>query len=108
MNSSRIEFLWLFWDQSRSKYYLRTKFQDGIDKPQKCQNVCYHPTHQQQSDFLILVLYDFIVQSILSSLLMTSLSSHMTTTIYLREVGEYRWCREEENNKLYNVQIGIK
>jgi hypothetical protein len=37
------------------------KFQDGIDKPQKCQNVCYHPTHQQQSDVLILVLYDFIV-----------------------------------------------
>ena len=64
MNSSRIELLWLVWDQSRSKYYLRTKF----DKPQKCQNVCYHPTHQQQSDFLILVLYDFIVQSILSSL----------------------------------------
>jgi hypothetical protein len=51
-------------------YHLRTKFQDGIDKPQKCQNVCYHPTHQQQSDFLILVLYDFIVQSILSSLLL--------------------------------------
>jgi hypothetical protein len=25
--------------------------QDGIDKPQKCRNVCYHPTHQQQSDF---------------------------------------------------------
>ena len=88
MNSSRIELLWLVWDQSRSKYYLRTKFQDnylrtkfqdnylrtkfqdGIDKPQKCQNVCYHPTHQQQSDFLILVLYDFIVQSILSSLLL--------------------------------------
>jgi hypothetical protein len=70
MNSSRIELLWLAWDQSRSKYYLRTKFQDGIDKPQKCQNVCYHPTHQQQSDFLILVLYDFIVQSILSSLLL--------------------------------------
>ena len=66
----RIELLWLVWDQSRSKYYLRTKFQDGIDKPQKCQNVCYHPTHQQQSDFLILVLYDFIVQSILSSLLL--------------------------------------
>jgi hypothetical protein len=43
--------------QSRSKYYLRTKFQDGIDKPQKCRNVCYHPTHEQQSDFLILVLY---------------------------------------------------
>jgi DNA-binding SARP family transcriptional activator len=39
-------------DQSRSKYYLRTKFQDGIDKPQKCQNVCHHTTHQQQSDFL--------------------------------------------------------
>jgi hypothetical protein len=38
------------------KYYLRTKFQDGIDKPQKFQNVCYHPTHQQQSNFLILVL----------------------------------------------------
>jgi hypothetical protein len=79
MNSSRIELLWLDWDQSQSKYYLRTKFQDnylrtkfqdGIDKPQKCQNVCYHPTHQQQSDFLILVLYDFIVQSILSSLLL--------------------------------------
>ena len=70
MNSSRIELLWLVWDQSRSKYYLRTKFHDGIDKPQKCQNVCYHPTHQQQSDFLILVLYDFIVQSILSSLLL--------------------------------------
>jgi hypothetical protein len=35
----------------KSKYYLRTKFQDGIDKPQKCRNVCYHPTHQQQSDF---------------------------------------------------------
>ena len=30
-----IELLWLVWDQSRSKYYLRTKFQDGIDKPQK-------------------------------------------------------------------------
>ena len=60
----------IVWDQSRSRYYLRTKFQDGIDKPQKCQNVCYHPTHQQQSDFLILVLYDFIVQSILSSLLL--------------------------------------
>jgi hypothetical protein len=53
-----------------SKYYLRTKFQDGIDKPQKCRNVCYHPTHQQQSDFLNLVLYDFIVQNILSSLLL--------------------------------------
>ena len=39
MNSSRIELLWLVWDQSRSKYYLRTKFQDGIDKPQKCRNV---------------------------------------------------------------------
>ena len=70
MNLSRIELLWLVWDQSRSKYYLRTKFQDGIDKPQKCRNVCYHPMHQQQSDFLILVLYDFIVQSILSSLLL--------------------------------------
>ena len=64
MNSSRIKLLWLVWDQSWSKYYLSTKFQDGIDKPQKCQNVCYHPTHQQQSDFLTLVLYDFIVQSI--------------------------------------------
>jgi hypothetical protein len=30
------------------KVYLRTKFQDGIDKPQKCRNVCNHPTHQQQ------------------------------------------------------------
>jgi hypothetical protein len=28
------------------------------------------PKHQQQSDFLILVLYDFIVQNILSSLLL--------------------------------------
>ena len=65
MNSSRIELFWLVWDQSRSKYYLRTKFQDGIDKPQKCRNVCYHP---KQSDFLILVLHDFIVQNILSSL----------------------------------------
>ena len=70
MNSSRIELLWLVWDQSQSKYYLRTKFLDGIDKPQKCRNVCYHPTHQQQSDFIILVLYDFIVQNILSSLLL--------------------------------------
>jgi hypothetical protein len=70
MNSSRIELLWLVWDQSRSKYYLRTKFQDGIDKPQKCRNICYHPTHQQQSDFLTLVFYDFIVQNILSSLLL--------------------------------------
>jgi hypothetical protein len=61
---------WLVWDQSQSKYYLRTKFQDGIDKPQKWQNVCYHPTHQQQSDFLILVLYDFIVQNILLFLLL--------------------------------------
>jgi hypothetical protein len=48
MNSSQIELLWLVWDPSRSKYYLRTKFQDGIDKPQKCQSVCFHPTHQQQ------------------------------------------------------------
>ena len=29
--------------------------------------LCYHP---KQSDFLILVLYDFIVQNILSSLLL--------------------------------------
>ena len=70
MNSSRIELLWLVWDQSRSKYYLRTKFQDRIDKSQKCRNVCYHPTHQQKSDFLILLLYDFIFQNILSSLLL--------------------------------------
>jgi hypothetical protein len=46
----------------------------SVDKPQKCQNVCYHPTDQQQSDFLILVLYDFIVQSILSSFLHQRLS----------------------------------
>jgi hypothetical protein len=45
MNLSRIELLWLVWDLSRSKYYLRTKFQDGIDKPQNCQNVCYHLMH---------------------------------------------------------------
>jgi hypothetical protein len=30
MNSSRIELLWFVWDQSRTKYYLRTNFQDGI------------------------------------------------------------------------------
>jgi hypothetical protein len=70
MISPWIELLWVVWNQSRSKYYLRTKFQDAIDKPQKCRNVSYHPTHQQQSDFLILVLYDFIVQNILSSLLL--------------------------------------
>ena len=73
MNSSRIELLWVrvrVRVKVLFKYYLRTKFQDGIDKPQKCGNVCYHPTHQQQSDFLILVLYDFIVQNILSSLLL--------------------------------------
>jgi hypothetical protein len=72
MNSSRIELLWLVWDQSRSKYYLRTKFQDGIDKPQKFKNAETYAIsqHQQQSDFLILVLYDFIVQNILSSLLL--------------------------------------
>ena len=70
MNSSRIELLWLVWDQSRSKYYLRTKFQDGIDKPQKCHET-YAITQRTSSKvtFLILVLYDFIVQSILSSLL---------------------------------------
>ena len=47
-----------------------TKFQDGIDKPQKCQYVCYHPTHPQQGDFLILVLYDLILQIIQSSVLL--------------------------------------
>jgi hypothetical protein len=66
MNSSRLELLWLVWDQSRSKYYLRTKFQDGIDKPQKWRNVCYHPAHLQQSDFLILVLYDYHTSNHLS------------------------------------------
>ena len=30
------------------KVLLRTKFQDGIDKPQKRRSVCFHPTHQQQ------------------------------------------------------------
>jgi hypothetical protein len=70
MNSSWIELLWLVWDQSRSKYYLRTKFQDGIDKPQKCQNVYYHPTHQQQSDFLTLVLYDFSIYIVYISVLL--------------------------------------
>jgi hypothetical protein len=33
-------------------------------------NFYNHPSHQQQSDVLILVLYGFIVQSILSSLLL--------------------------------------
>ena len=70
MNSSPIELLWFVWDQSRSKYYLRTKFQDGIDKPQKCRNVCYHLTNSSKVTFLILVLYDFIVQNILSSFLL--------------------------------------
>jgi hypothetical protein len=45
--------------------FIKVLFKDGIDKPQKCQNVCYHPTHQQQSDFLIWVLYDFIVIALL-------------------------------------------
>ena len=70
LEQKRTEAYVIVSNQSRSNYYLRTKFQDGIDKPQKCRNVCYHPTHQQQSDFLILVLYDFIVQNILSSLLL--------------------------------------
>ena len=70
MNSSRIELLWLVWDQSRSKYYLRTKFQDGIDKPQKCQKRMLSPNAPAAKWLLILVLYDFIVQSILSSLLL--------------------------------------
>jgi hypothetical protein len=51
-------------------FHIMNEGQDGIDKPQKCRNVCYHPMHQQQSDFLILVLYEFIVQNILSSLLL--------------------------------------
>jgi hypothetical protein len=72
MNSSRIELLWLVWDQSRSKYYLRTKFQDGIDKPQKLKNTETYAIAQRTSSkvTLILVLYDFIVQNILSSLLL--------------------------------------
>ena len=48
INSSRIELLWLVLGPKPIKVYLRTKFQDGIDKLQKCRNVCYHPTHQQQ------------------------------------------------------------
>ena len=72
MNSSRIELLWLVGDQSRSKYYLRTKFQDGIDKPQKFKNTETYAIAQRTSSklTLILVLYDFIVQNILSSLLL--------------------------------------
>jgi hypothetical protein len=47
MNSSRIELLWLVWNQSWSKNYLRTKFQDGIDiVPCSCIHViellCYN------------------------------------------------------------------
>jgi hypothetical protein len=49
MNSSRIELLWLVWDQSRSKYYLRTKFQDGIDKPQKFKNAETYAITQRTS-----------------------------------------------------------
>jgi hypothetical protein len=30
------------------KVLLRTNFQDGNDKPQKCRSVCFHPTHQWQ------------------------------------------------------------
>jgi hypothetical protein len=50
MNSFRIELLWLVWDQSRSKYYLRTKFQDGIGAGGK--GVCgrlMSPAHETQS-----------------------------------------------------------
>ena len=61
----------LFGTKADQKYYLRTKFQDGIDKPQKCRNVCYHPTHEQQSDFNFSALCIMtIVQNILSSLLL--------------------------------------
>ena len=49
MNSSLIELLWLVWDQSRSKYYLRTKFQDGIDKPQKIKNAETYAITQRTS-----------------------------------------------------------
>jgi hypothetical protein len=49
MNSSRIELLWLVWDQIRSKYYLRTKFQDGFDKPQKFKNAEMHAITQRTS-----------------------------------------------------------
>ena len=49
MNSSRIELLWLVWDQNQSKYYLRTKFQDGIDKPQKFKNTETYAIAQRTS-----------------------------------------------------------
>jgi hypothetical protein len=39
--------------------------------------------HQQQSDVLILVLYDFIVQSILSSLLLSVLNQLHPISIYI-------------------------
>jgi hypothetical protein len=61
MNSSRIELLWLVWDQSRSKYYLRTMFQDGIDKPQKCRNVSIEPT---ASHFNIYCLHFCLISSV--------------------------------------------
>jgi hypothetical protein len=38
--------------------------------------------HQQQSDFLILVLYDFIVQNILSSLLLLCYNNLMIINDY--------------------------
>ena len=37
--------------KKNQKNQIKVLFKDGIDKPQKCRNVCYHPTHQQQSDF---------------------------------------------------------
>jgi hypothetical protein len=76
--------------------YLRTKFQDGIDKPQKCQNVCYHPMHQQQSDFLILVLYDFIVQNILSSLVL--LCYNLMNKLSQRFITIFNCCYHTSNH----------
>ena len=69
MNSSRIELLWLVCDQSRSKYYLRTQV-PGWNWYHKIAET-YAITQRTSSKVtLILVLYDFIVQNILSSLLL--------------------------------------
>ena len=50
MNSSRIELLWLVWDQNAETYAITQSTSSKVT--------------------LILVLYDFIVQNILSSLLL--------------------------------------
>jgi hypothetical protein len=75
------------------------KFQDGIDKPQKCQNV-YAITQRTSSKvtFLILVLYDFIVQNILSSLLL--LASKVVRLLFAQRFITIFNCRHHTSNHL--------